>query len=269
MAAADRTSKGSVPVVRREVAGHGFRVREMTYRPDLRQDAHAHEHDGITLVLSGGIRETVGRHEEAASCLSVVVKPAGVVHADRVGPRGARTLQVLLDPGRSLAPGKRGLGPWRWTHAGGGIRALLAIQRALAGPPRTPSVEDLVLAALGEMADEAPPASIDPPDWLRRAREALDDGSPEAASVRGLAAQVGVHPVSLTRAFRRRYGVSVTAYRRRIRIRQAAHAIEQTDRELTRIAHAVGFSDHPHMCRELRAATGLTPGNLRKLARRA
>jgi AraC-like DNA-binding protein len=45
-------------------------------------------------------------------------------------------------------------------------------------------------------------------------------------------------------------------------------AIERTDRDLTGIAHASGFADHPHMCREIRQTTGLTPGELRKLARR-
>lgn len=264
---AEEVWNGGAPVVRREALGEGFRVREMAYRPDLRQTDHFHEYDGITLVLSGGIRETVGRHDEAATCLSVVVKPAGVVHADRLGPRGARTLQILLDPDRPFAGNGRGLGAWRWIHAGAGTRALLALHRVLAGAPTATGLEDLVLEVLGELANNGGPARRDPPAWLRRVREELDDAPSETSSVRDLAARVGVHPVSLTRAFRRQYGVSVTAYRRRERVRRAARAIERTDRELTRIAHASGFSDHPHMCRELRQATGLTPSELRVLAR--
>ena len=267
MADLDHASIGGQPDVRREFAGQGFRVREVVYRPGLRQAAHAHEYDGITLVLAGGIRETVGRLDEVATCLSVVVKPAGVVHADHVGPRGARALQILLDVDRPFARDEGGLGSWRWIHAGTGTQVLLSLHRYLEGPQVT-GLEDRILEVLGGLTSEDGPTRPDPPAWLRRAREALADGS-EARSVRDLAAQVGVHPVSLTRAFRRHYGIPVTAYRRRNRIRRAARAIERTDRDLTGIAHASGFSDHPHMCREIRATTGLTPGELRRLARRS
>lgn len=257
------TENGGEPAVCRELEGDGFRVREVAYRPGLHQTAHAHGYDGVTLVLAGAIRETVGRRDEAATCLSVVVKPATVVHSNRVGPRGARTLQVQLDPGRPFARG--GLGSWRWIHAGAGTRSLLALHRCLAAAEAA-GVEDRILEVLAGLEDEDEPAGREPPGWLRRVREALDDGS-EAASVRGLAAQAGVHPVYLTRAFRRHYGTPITAYRRRRRIRQAARAIERTDRDLTRIAHASGFSDHPHMCREIRQATGLTPSELRRRIR--
>ena len=67
MADADTASIGDAPAVRREFAGDGFRVREVAYRPGLRQAPHAHEYDGVTLVLAGGIRETVGRRDEVAS----------------------------------------------------------------------------------------------------------------------------------------------------------------------------------------------------------
>jgi AraC family transcriptional regulator len=158
------------------------------------------------------------------------------------------------------------LGPWRWIHAGTETRAFLAFHRYLAGGPSQTGVEDRILEIVGEMAGADPPARHEPPVWLRRTREALDDSS-DIQSVRDLAARVGVHPVSLTRAFRRHYGIPVSTYRRRERLRRAAREIERTDGDLTGIAHASGFSDQPHMCREVRRATGLTPGELRRVAR--
>ncbi|MGH7570673.1 MAG: helix-turn-helix domain-containing protein [Gemmatimonadota bacterium] len=242
--------------------GNGFKVRELSYPPGLRQESHAHDYAGITLVLEGGIRETVGGREELAQILSVVVKPAGVVHADEVGPRGARTVQVLLD--REVDD----LGSWRWIHAGAGVIAFLALQRRLiAGQSEGGELEDHILDLLGEVTSVDAPARRDPPDWLRRVKEALDDTLPASPSVRGLAREAGVHPVSLARAFRRHYGTSMTEYRRRQRVRRAARAIERSNCLLTRVAHATGFSDHPHMCREMRAATGLTPTELQALAR--
>ncbi|MGH7556393.1 MAG: helix-turn-helix domain-containing protein [Gemmatimonadota bacterium] len=248
-----------VATVRREATGRGFRVREIAYAPSQRQAFHAHDLDGITLVIGGAIRETVGRHEEVATCLSVVVKPAGVVHADEVGPRGARIVQVLLDGEVD------GLGPWRWMHAGAGVSGLLALRRLLADGDE--GLEDHVLDLLGEVTRVDTPARHDPPGWLKRVKEALDDALSESPPVRDLAREASVHPVSLARAFRRHYGTSITEYRRRQRIRRAARTIEWSNNHLTRVAYATGFSDHPHMCREIRAATGLTPSELQELAR--
>ncbi|MGH7543335.1 MAG: hypothetical protein ACREK7_05295 [Gemmatimonadota bacterium] len=89
-----------------------------------------------------------------ATCLSVVIKPAGVVHADRVGPRGAWALQILLDLDRPFARGDRGLGPWRWIHAGAGTRTLLSLHRYLAGRPSVTGLEDRILEVLDGMAGE-------------------------------------------------------------------------------------------------------------------
>jgi len=254
----------AVPPVRvgRVASGPGFCVSEVEYAPGWRQPPHAHESTGVTLVLAGGWRETACGREESASSLSVVVKPAGVVHADEIGAEGARSVRVEIDD-PALLP--EDLGPWRWLHAGPGVRPLLALAIALRGEAR--SIEDTVLHLLGEVTEVARPAPRDPPAWLRRAREALDDADPVTARVRDLAGQLDVHPVSLTRAFRRHFGVPVTAYRRRVRLRRAAARLAGDARGLTRIAHSVGFADHAHMCREIRAATGCTPSELRAIAR--
>lgn len=249
-------------------AGPGFRVRRIDYPPGYRQPPHAHESTGITLVLAGEFRETAYGREEQASALSVVVKPSGTVHADLVGPRGARTVFVQILDEASFLPDTRELGPWRWLHAGPGVQPLLRLRRALSAPDRGTNSEELVLELLGEVIDGDGPAPGDAPAWLRCAREALDDLAPAGIRVAELADRVGVHPVSLTRAFRRAYGVPVSVYRRRVRLRRAAARIVDTKRGLSRIAHATGFSDHPHMCREIRDATGLTPSRLRELARR-
>lgn len=257
-----------VPRIGPEVAGNRYRVREIAYAAGTRQPPHHHDVDSITLILRGGLAETAGRQEQVAGPLSVVVKPAGVVHADRVGPRGARTIQVVLED--DVLDDRRRLGPWRWIHAGPGVRALLALQRALrVRVPVADAIEERVLELLGEVAADDVPAGREPPPWLRRAREALHDRLATGVRVRDLAAEAGVHPVSLTRAFRRHYGASVTEIRRRERLRRAAAAIQGTRRDLTRIAHATGYADHAHMCREVREATGRTPSEIRALARGA
>lgn len=263
------TSPSDLFTVGPGLRGSGFRAHQVAYAPGYRRAAHAHDTTGITLLVNGLFHETANGREEEASTLSVVVKPAGTVHSDVVGPRGARTVYVGITDEAALVSEVGSLEPWRWLHAGAGVRPLLGLLRALVDADRGPDPEDMVLELLGQVADVPGPQSGDAPSWVRRAREALDDRAPEGMRVRDLAEQLGVHPVSLTRAFRRAYGMPVTAYRRGVRLRRAAADVVGSDRNLCDIAHATGYSDQAHMCRDVREVTGMPPSRLRKVARLA
>lgn len=248
----------------------GFALREVTYRSSLRQERHSHSTASVTLVLAGSIRETAASREELGSALSVVVKPIGVVHADEVGPHGAWTLQIVLD--EALLPslaGDAGLGCWRWLHAAPAARGMLDLLRLIRQPYRPPRsmLEDGVVETIAMLRTE-PGLGGEPPRWLRLVREALDDRLLENPPVHELAALAGTHPVSLSRAFRRHYGCTITAYRQRERLRRAARALDDAPHGISRIAHQSGFADHPHLCREFRETTGMAPTEFRALAHR-
>lgn len=256
-------------VVGRSLRQGSFRVREITYPPGCAQPLHAHPHASVTILLSGSVRERAGREVQEAGTLSVVAKQAGVEHADTFGPRGARTLQVVYDTEVVFGDGRRANrpSPWVWCHGGPAARPLLGLWRDLRrGDPELPAVlEDRVLSAAAELA-EGTPRAADPPRWLRLAREALDDALPRHLPVRRLAELAGVHPVSLSRAFRRQYGCTITDYRKRQRLRRAAARLRETRHQVARIAHAAGYADHAHLCRHFRDVTGMTPTEFRRLA---
>jgi AraC family transcriptional regulator len=222
----------------------------------------------MTVLLAGDIFETTRTGEAMGSALSVVVKPAGVRHANKVGPRGARTVQVAFRPevAEELTEGS-GLGGWRWQHGGPACAPLLGLARGLRREAtRASRMEDRILDAVAAWSDGGPADSV-AAGWVERVKEALDDELETDIGVRDLARLVDAHPVSVSRAFRRRYGVTVTEYRRRERVRRAAARIEASSLSLSRIAHATGHADHPHLCREFRRLTGVTPSEFRRLAR--
>lgn len=225
----------------------------------------------MTVVLAGDIRESTRHGEAVGSALSVVVKPAGVRHADEVGPRGARTLQVAFGPdGAREIPDRTDLGRWRWLHIGPASTMMLALARTVGrvlttgARVRTEDLETRVLEAIAALAGDTP-AVASAPDWLVRAKEALDDQLHTGIGVAALSRHVGAHPVTLSRAFVRHYGLTFTEYRRRERVRRAAARIAASSQSLSRIAHASGHADHPHFCREFRRVTGLRPSEYRRL----
>lgn len=243
-------------------SAHSPRVREVAYEPGLRQARHAHAETTVTLVVAGSLRETVGSAQEIARALSIVVKPGDTEHADQFGEHGTRTVQIGLTAQEAAAlrewePAAR---QWRWTHAGPAVPAFL---RLLACFRSSPSDDGLlergvadVLASLRDVGDDT---RRDPPGWLLRAREEMDDVGC-GVRVRDVAAQAGVHPVYLARQFRRFFGSSVVSYLQRARMTRAADLIASSSMPLSAVAFQAGFADQSHLSRSFRAATGFTPG---------
>ena len=237
-------------------------LREVVYRPNLLQERHAHDETTVTLVVAGSLRETVGRTQEIARALSIVVKPGDTEHADQFGASGARTVQISLTARdaadlRAWEPSAR---TWRWTHAGPAVPAFLHLLSGLRAHPGDDALIDRgvtdVLSSLREVPDDS---RREPPAWLRSVREEIDDTG-SGMRVGDLAARAGVHPVYLARQFRRFYGSSVVSYLQRRRVTRAADLIASSSLGLSTVAFQAGFADQSHLNRSFRAGTGFTPG---------
>ena len=256
------------PIAGPSVRAGPFTLRRIDYPAGLTQPTHDHADAGITILLAGAIRETVGSTVETGAALSMVVKPAGVQHAIEVGPRGARTVQVVLHSttAPTLGDAQSAVGQWSWQHGPRAAAPMLQLAGILQQEAPSPTaVEDgtiEVLAALGTHATR----SRSVPDWLLRVKEALDDEIESDVAINELARRVGAHPVSVSRAFGRHFGETIGMYRRRERVLRAAARIGVSDEALGRIAHGGGYADHPHLCRDFRRVTGVTPSEFRRIS---
>lgn len=237
------------------------------YRAAVVQPRHAHDYSSITLMLAGAVEESVGRHTARGSALGVVVKSAGVEHACHWGLGGARTLSVELDPAVwSGTLVDRPLVSWSWVNRAESVAALIALYHAASDGSLETEADDLVLELVASLEMNHPPETT-PPPWLIHARDEIRDTSPRRPPTRELAARAGVHPVHFARVFRQHTGMSPTTFARWHRISASVNALTSLPaREVGRIAHGHGFSDHSHFCRELRRHIGLSPSALRGLA---
>jgi AraC family transcriptional regulator len=111
--------------------------------------------------------------------------------------------------------------------------------------------------------------SLGRPPWLEEARDRIHVELAARPSLSGLAEAVGVHPVTLARAFRRVFGCTVGDYVRRLRIERAALQLAETELSLAEIALAAGFSDQSHFSNMFRRHTGLSPFRFRRVVRSA
>jgi AraC-like DNA-binding protein len=80
-----------------------------------------------------------------------------------------------------------------------------------------------------------------------------------------LARRVSCSPHYLSRVFGQVTGSSISGYRNRVRVSRALDRISGGERSLAGLAHELGFADHAHLTRTIRAVTGHTPTACRGL----
>jgi AraC-like DNA-binding protein len=102
-----------------------------------------------------------------------------------------------------------------------------------------------------------------------QARRAIVNESREALaadpdlSLSALARRLAVSPHHLSRVFRTHTGHTIARHRMLLRARLGLERISDGERDLTRLAADLGFSDQSHLCRVIRTLTGHTPSALR------
>jgi AraC family transcriptional regulator len=233
-----------------------FVVRQNGYPAGGRMGRHAHDYSNVTAVISGEMEERTESAEHRGRACSVLVKPAGTPHENHwLGRRGTRTVSVEMKD----TP----LDAWRWLEDAETARAAIALADALRGSSRD-AVEAHAMALVA-LATNRRGASQPAPAWLDEVKRTLEARFDEPLRFEELAANVGLHPVYLSRAFRRHTGRSMSEYVRTLRLRHARHLLSATSRPLASISAESGFADASHLCRVFVDAHGVTAKTFRRI----
>jgi AraC family transcriptional regulator len=247
----------------------GFVVSETVHRQGQNLARHAHERASINFVLSGAYAETFRGTSYAHGPESIVVKPAGEAHANDFRDASAHCLLIELThaPGEwvqacfaaAQAPASR-MAPELKPIA---LRILreLRVQDVFSTLAMEANILEL-LVGNGRITNKA--NSIGAPRWLRVVIERLHD-APGDVRLSQLAADAGVHPTHLTRAFRKHLGKSPGEYARQIRLNRAIERLTTSHEPVGQIAVEAGFFDQAHFTRCVKQQTGMTPRELRTL----
>ena len=245
----------------------GFSVaRLQAVKPEHQVEPHEHEDGHFIVVLEGNYRSSARGAATLLGPGDVLWNPPGTRHVDTFAGSGGRFLALSVKAGQAQALGL----------ADGGARQLLGAPRQealrLALQPMSLDlgglleVEDAcrqlcVLTRDGAWrGDVAVHAGADArePTWLRRCMEQLVDECEQPLRLAAIASAAGVHPVSLSRAFRHHYGISPGQLQRRAQLNRAAQRLRE-GQSIAAVAAQLGFADQSHFTRLFRVEYRCTP----------
>lgn len=243
-------------------------LRETVYRPGLRLAPHMHANSYLSFIVEGRYTETYQGNSVTAGAGSVRFLPAFEVHSNTYDD-GARCLLVELPPDsiERLKDHAHILDrPGEVTNP----RAALLARRLYSefrqhDPAANIAIEGLVLEILAESVRSTVAGSRHVPRWLLRARDMIQAQFLDVPSLTEIARTAGVHPVHLSREFRRHFDCTVGEFMRKLRIEHASHLLANTATPLAEIAAVCGFADQSHFSSTFKRTVGLTPARYREM----
>lgn len=103
------------------------------------------------------------------------------------------------------------------------------------------------------------------PQWLGKLQQIITDRWAETLTLDELSAEIGVHPVTISKHFSKYFSCTLGEYIRKLRVEKSIPVIRNSRIPLTDIALDCGFSDQSHFIRNFKKFTGFLPGELRRI----
>ena len=250
--------------VRRTICRAGLHAYEAAYASGSQLPEHEHTSPFFTYVLRGNYVEQEGGVSRECGRGAVIFHRPNETHANVVGPQGTASLNVEI-----------GAEAWRE------ITADMVPARDIVGRALFGNVEWLALAVWREFHkdDSASRLGLDesvamlcgavrtsiargvfePHTRLDRCTEYLRARPTVTPRLAEVADVAGVHPMHLSKLFRKRFGYSMGEFLRRQRIAWACEQLARDAGTISSIAARAGFSDHAHFTRTFRRIAGCSP----------
>jgi AraC family transcriptional regulator len=97
------------------------------------------------------------------------------------------------------------------------------------------------------------------PSWITSLTELLHDQWNEPMTLQEIALIIGVHPVTISKFFRKYFSCTLGEYQRKLKVEKSIQLIKESELSLTEIAFLCGFTDQSHFIRNFKKMTGFLP----------
>jgi len=232
---------------------------------------HEHECAYFCVLIAGRYTENYGSDVIEYHPMTMAFHPPRYRHADEIGKEGSVFFMIELGDAwitrlaemldlRSVKVELRGndlvwlamnvFREFQDLHSGSEMQIEGLLYELAAGAARLPDK--------GTVDDS----------WVGSAVDFLEHHATEPLSVKQIAMETGVHPVTLARGFRVRYHQTVSDFVNRLRVRIACERIvNDRNATLAGVSTDCGFVDQSYFTKVFKGITGTTPAAFREMVR--
>ena len=245
----------------------GIVLTELTHRVARKLPRHTHESAYFGLLLSGSYSERCTSRNTEYSPFTMGFHPPSLTHTDEVGHSGSRMFCIELRECflKQMRPFLTAPEFMPDLCASKVTWLALRLFRSFADDTLSPmQAQELC----GDMLERVSGAhwrnQTGQPAWLERAQQLLHSAFRQSLALQDVASHLGVHPIHLSRVFRKHYRSTIGEYVNRLRVQFVCRALECGWADLAGLASDAGFADQSHMGRIFKSCTGQTPGQFRE-----
>lgn len=256
----------------RRIEAAGIVMTELRHTKGRKLPLHTHQSAYFGLLLDGSYTERFTQRATEYKPFMLGFHPPGLTHEDEIAGCGSlmlcvelresfweKTREYLTSP--KFAPALCGEETvWLCVHL---YRAFCA------GTIDAMQVEEACAQMVERCAQVIIVEERRAPGWLERVTELLHASFSTPLTLEGIAQELNLHPIHLSRVFRKKYGCTLGEYVNRLRVRHVCGEMSHGWQALDELALEAGFSDQSHMGRVFKAYVGQSPARFREFLHNA
>ncbi|MBS1840035.1 MAG: helix-turn-helix transcriptional regulator [Acidobacteria bacterium] len=252
----------------KRVDAAGLVLTEIRHTQGRKLPMHTHESAYFGLLLDGGYTEWFTQRATEYGPFTLGFHPPSLTHEDEIPACGSR--MFCIEVREAFWQGTRNLltVPKFTPDLCGRETTWLGVKlyRAFrAGTLDALQIEEIC----GEMLQGCARANFteekSAPGWLDMVTDLLRGKFRTQITLDAIAQELNVHPIHLSRVFRKKHRCSMGEYVNRLRVQFACAKMSQGWPALDELALEAGFADQSHMGRVFKSIVGDTPAKFREL----
>ncbi len=227
------------------------------------EDWHYHENTHLSLVLQGGSKESRKREDIQLTPGKIIFYNEGELHSNRYTSFPSKHLIV------ELKKGFHETNSLNTKYFSKSSTANIDVYLNLLNIYNELCLDDIYSSetinfSFNQLLQSDKKSSY-VPIWMNHLREIIEDRWDEFIPLKDLAAIFNVHPVTISKYFKKYYKCTLGDYMRKIKVEKAVFFLLNTNMSISEISDVCGFTDQSHMIKVFKLYIGFLPNHFRSI----
>lgn len=226
---------------------------------------HYHENPHISFVFQGGDIEKRSKASYGRKAGDIFFYEAGEAHQTIFRTESSQNLNIELEKDFFIENevSTEQLAKSIVTNLDTKFLALKILEELHVQDENTSATIHLIMLEL--ISNSKMGSGLVPPEWVKNLSNLLNDRWDEQITLNELSAIIGVHPVTISKYFRKYFQSTYGEYMRKLKVNKSIPLIKHNNSSLTEIAFQCGFTDQSHFIKNFKSFTGFLPKDFRSL----